>query len=362
LLPLPSRKITPNKMTLSAEERGAIRFYFRSPRATITRATKIFAASPNTIRAILSGTQRVDMAARAKANVRSTKKKAMAERRQVVRKSANVIVTRDGRKQPRYPSASTIATVVAEKTGKHVSVSTITRDLHAQNFRNLVRPKRSFDSVKHFQARKRFAGRVCWRDKSVLESIIFSDEHYVDTNDHGSRTQWVQGRDQLVPRVQQSRFNVPSVQIWAAVGIGWRSAIVFVDWGKDDEGKVQRMTGDRYKRHCLQPNVPTFLRRKALFMQDGARCHTCKDVKTYLAKKGVNVLEGWPAHSPDLNMIESLWAELDRRVSLILPVARDKDELKRHVQQAWDAIPQAVIDSHVRHFATMLRKVRGSTL
>jgi hypothetical protein len=192
-----------------------------------------------------------------------------------------------------------------------------------------------------------------------VRSIVFSDEHYVDTNDRSSRKQWVRCCSKLHPRTRLSRFNVPSVQIWAAVGYDYKSELVFVDWGNNDDGKVQRMTADLYKRYCLQPNVATFLRRKALFMQDGARCHTAKTVMTYLENKKVNVMQGWPAHSPDFNMIESIWSELDRELSkLVTKEVRSKDALKPLVQQAWANVPQRVINNHVMHFHTVMAEAR----
>ena len=50
-----------------------------------------------------------------------------------------------------------------------------------------------------------------------------------------------------------------------------------------------------------------------LFQQDGASCHTAKCVKRWFRQKHIKTLS-WPANSPDLNPIEHVWAEIDKKL------------------------------------------------
>ena len=75
------------------------------------------------------------------------------------------------------------------------------------------------------------------------------------------------------------------------------------------------------------------------------------------ASKGVRVLEGWPARSPDLNPIERLWAILQVRVSRHSP--RTIDELEAAVLEEWAAVSTATIDGVVDDFDTRVATVNA---
>jgi len=50
------------------------------------------------------------------------------------------------------------------------------------------------------------------------------------------------------------------------------------------------------------------------FQQDNARAHTCKKAKAFFSiattEHGFTVMDDWPPYSPDMNLIENLWAHL----------------------------------------------------
>ncbi len=50
-----------------------------------------------------------------------------------------------------------------------------------------------------------------------------------------------------------------------------------------------------------------------IFQQDLAPAHTAKSTKIWLKDHGVGVLD-WPANSPDLNLIDSLWGIVKRKM------------------------------------------------
>jgi transposase len=83
-------------------------------------------------------------------------------------------------------------------------------------------------------------------------------------------------------------------------------------------------------------------------MQDNAKPHVACVTLGFLRDNGVEVLNGWPAYSPDLNPIENMWSLLNRRVSECHP--RTAEDLLLAVRRAWTEIPQRTVDALCRSF------------
>ena len=81
-------------------------------------------------------------------------------------------------------------------------------------------------------------------------------------------------------------------------------AIVFVSGKLDADEYISQVLAK-----CKQ-----CLRRKKVIV-DGAACHTARKSKEWCRDNGIDVVPNWPARSPNLNMVERVWAVLARRVS-----------------------------------------------
>ncbi|CDO78075.1 hypothetical protein BN946_scf185020.g1 [Trametes cinnabarina] len=72
-----------------------------------------------------------------------------------------------------------------------------------------------------------------------------------------------------------------------------------------------------------------------IFQHDNDPKHTARLVQEWLEHQNLLVLP-WPPSSPDLNIIENVWAEIKKRLETYRPRPRNTEELWRVVQKLWN--------------------------
>jgi len=237
--------------------------------------------------------------------------------------------------------------------GDLIPKTTVLRDLNAAGKVAKTRGKGPKQESTDPYDRKMFSKHTLSDSKAGrcdLKKILFSDEKWFNTNDHGMITEFCDV-DEYATRRVFDRY-APSVMVWGVIGLGVKKLILL------PRGSV---TSASYVKNSLTPSKE--LLRQGVFMQDGARPHTAKNTKKWLDANGIKVLSGWPPRSPDLNPIENLWGIVCKRVAQRQPVS--DAELEKFLLEEWDAVPQEMVDNLVLSFKGRLEecvRVDGETI
>ena len=164
--------------------------------------------------------------------------------------------------------------------------------------------------------------------------ILWSDESWVQLGKHKKvkvtrRTGEELHRDCVEPK-QQRKIGW---MFWGCIsglygkgpGIFWEK-----DWGT--------ITSDSYLQR-IAPVVQHYaLHRGLVYMQDNASGHSAKATIQALEVMGIKPIF-WPAKSPDLNPIETLWGQMKDFIQEKHPqVHRSYPKLKEAVLEAWNSI------------------------
>lgn len=198
--------------------------------------------------------------------------------------------------------------------------------------------------------------RVAWcQQQQELETdwsrVIFSDESWFEL---GTNRQWLwRHHYDNGPDVMIENIAFPEkVMVWGAIGEGFKSDLVFI------QGNV---TGDSYLDDIIcgsdfiQKADAHYGQDNWVLMQDNARPHIKKTTIKAMEDLGIKILQGWPPYSPDLNIIETVWAIMKRRIRDIGP--KSIDDLKKICLDVWNSISNETIHGLVSDMPNRLISV-----
>ena len=128
------------------------------------------------------------------------------------------------------------------------------------------------------------------------------------------------------------------------------------------QGTVDQHLYIKILREELQETIKYFdLNPKIIFQQDNASCHKASMVSNWLKSQPFDVLQ-WPAQSPDLNPIETLWAIIKCQLNEYETPPSGLLELWDHIEHIWNEISpdtcRKLIESMPKRIEAVL-KARG---
>ena len=176
-------------------------------------------------------------------------------------------------------------------------------------------PSRKFRLLpRHRQARLTWAQAHRRWNFRQWNAVIFSDESRFLLEHHDGRMRvYRRQHERFHPECISKASDRRGVMVWGAISATGRSQLVSIRGN---------LTAQRYITDVLQPHLVTFLQqqnRPVLFQQDNTPAHRAGNTQAFLQHHNVNVMNPWPAHSPDLNVIEHVWSRIGLEVKKMHP-------------------------------------------
>ena len=163
--------------------------------------------------------------------------------------------------------------------------------------------------------------------------VIFTDESTIQGNPNKQKA-WVTDKISL-HSIEKDRWQ-PSILCWGTISYEGTSMLGCI-FGTVKADVYFKMLKRRLLRNlaALSPKSKKGAHMERLIYQhDGASSRTVKDVMDYFKEKDIEVLE-WPPKSPDLNLIENIWAELKRRLKRSY---ERREDLVEDIYNCWNSI------------------------
>ena len=224
----------------------------------------------------------------------------------------------------------------------NLSKLTMKRIFKGYGIRNYARKRKPFFSFQSRKARVRWASAVQDWQVAQWKDVVFSDEcRFGLKNDCKTLRVWRTKQEVNDPTLFQQTFkNATSLMFWGCVGPTGVGKLVVCDRTVNAE-KYVCLLHDNFFANV--ESVFGTADRPFIFQQDNAPPHRAAYTKIYLSLRGVPVLP-WPAQSPDLNIIESIWLFIKNKFNCDpRGPSTTKKELQTRVISEWDRIPRNFI-------------------
>ncbi|PIO53843.1 hypothetical protein TELCIR_24806, partial [Teladorsagia circumcincta] len=163
---------------------------------------------------------------------------------------------------------------------------------------------------------------------------------------------------EYVRRPSGERFNPKYIK--ATVKHNGGSVMVYGAFSLNGMGPLLRihgkMTGQVYKDMIIDSALPWAERHMPagwILQQDNDPKHTSRVVTAAFQQRHVRLLE-WPSQSPDVNPIEHIWEELERRCAK--QPCTNKDQKFAQLVKEWNAIPTEVIRNLIEHYRLVVQQ------
>lgn len=172
------------------------------------------------------------------------------------------------------------------------------------------------------------------------KNVIWSDESRfkIFRSDGPSQVWRENGKRYNIENIRPSiKHGSDGIMVWGCFSGKGLGPLVKVDGRMNSQDYIEIL------ENYLVPLIVTqFHGRGYKFQDDNASMHTANSVKIWMRERNIITLSDWPSQSPDLNPIEHLWDELERRLKKREIHPKNSRELELVLQEEWSKIPQII--------------------
>ncbi|CAF1541910.1 unnamed protein product [Rotaria magnacalcarata] len=245
-------------------------------------------------------------------------------------------------KVDRRKSALSVKLELEKELGVKIHANTVRNRMHEIGLYGRVARKKPLVNKVNRTKRIQYAKTMLEKPFGSWKEVLWSDESKFNLfGSDGKVMVWRSTKEEFSPHctVPTVKYQGGSVMVWGCFSRAGVGNLHFID------GTMDRfMYREILEKNLMESANKLGLSNDFIFQHDNDPKHRAVFVNDWLKKKQIQVLK-WPSFSPDLNPIEHLWDELERRMKKHQP--KNKDELKRYLLHEWAGIGRDVTEKLV---------------
>ena len=259
-------------------------------------------------------------------------------------------------KSNRRKSLDDITSIFNESCPRAVSRRTIQRKLHELGYSRRRVAKTL--GVREYNKKRRCGWckeRLLWTVNRQWKNIIFSDEMTIVIKLDGKIYVWRKPEEKwhgiCLGYLSGGPGRTLKLMVWGTMTYYGMGILKFVEGNMDSRKYIDTLD------NCLWPVITKYMADKPWrYMDDNAPCHRAREVETWREENNIPRFP-WPAQSPDLNPIENIWLVLKNSVKRNILTIRTLNDLREHLQSAWENIPLVFIQGLYQTLPKRCRQV-----
>jgi len=267
-------------------------------------------------------------------------------------------------------SSRVIASKVSNKDGVSITHTSVCKLLHSgrKPLQWLKVANKRVLGLANKAARIKFCFKWKARRSSTFDNWVFLDakDLYCYKYSHGMlEFAWCDPGSKAPSNLGAKAVAPWVFRFYGAVGKNFKSKLYFVPPSPEPNTKQKRQPDSFRSPHFIEMmtqlheeiKASTHGKRKGGYklIMDHARQHFSKASKEAMGKLGVDVVQGYPPQSWDLNIIENVWGVLQNRMRG--NNARTGDGWRKRIKEAWASISLATVNALHQGFQERLELV-----